>query len=153
MATEGRGLPRLACIGEEHAPILFPEMIRESKTARNWEIFVAMITIVVGNLTFIYVSANFTSLILRLQTRLEQYRFRLQNVDSYLKRNQVSREVRKRVKRFFRRSLEQESSGSDRLIVDEMPGALRREVLRANIMRRTIRPALQAHAFPFSSSH
>ena len=40
-----------------------------------------MLTIILSNISFIYLSANFTSLILRLQTRLEQYRFQLQGVD------------------------------------------------------------------------
>ena len=51
------------------------------ETARNWEILVAMLTIILSNISFIYLSANFTSLILRLQTRLEQYRFKLKGVD------------------------------------------------------------------------
>ena len=109
----------------------------KSKTAQHWEIGVAMLTIILGNLTFIYVSSNITALVLRLQTRLEQYRFKLKGVDKYLSRNRVSKEVRKRVKRFFRRSLEHES-GSDQQIIEQMPGALRREVLQ-DIYMRTLR--------------
>lgn len=109
----------------------------KSKTAANWEILVAMLTIILGNLTFIYVSSNITALVLRLQTRLEQYRFKLKGVDKYLSRNRVSKEVRKRVKRFFRRSLDHDDN-DDQKLIGEMPGNLRREVLQ-DIYMRTLR--------------
>ena len=44
---------------------------------------------------YIYVNANCTSIMLRMNTRMENYRTRLRGVDSYLRRNKVSRELRK----------------------------------------------------------
>ena len=105
--------------------------------ARNWEIVVAMLTIVVGNLTFIYVSANFTSLILRLNNQLENYRTRLQGVDNYLARNRVSKEMRTAVKRHFTIAFSH-GSDNDQALLEQMPHALRREVLK-NIYLRTMR--------------
>ena len=67
----------------------------QTQTAKNWEILSAIITMFIGQFTFIYMSANFTSLILRLQAKLEEYRFKLEGVDTYLTRNHVSKDVRK----------------------------------------------------------
>ena len=91
---------------------------------------------VASELAYVYTVANFTTLILRMQQRLEQYRFKLKGVDQYLRRNRVSKEVRKRVQRFFRRSLENESN--DDQIIAQMPGSLRREVMQ-DINMRTLR--------------
>ena len=43
---------------------------------------------------YIYVNANFTSIFLRLNTRMEQYRTRLNGIDTYLRKNKVLRERR-----------------------------------------------------------
>ena len=59
----------------------------------------AILVVVVATFVYIYVTANFTSLILRLNTQLENYRTRLQGVDRYLARNRVSKELRSAVKR------------------------------------------------------
>ena len=40
-----------------------------------------------------YVNANFTSIFLRLNTRMESYRTRLRGVDRYLRKNKVGRDI------------------------------------------------------------
>lgn len=71
------------------------------KPGEDWEFVCAVCVVVLATFVYIYVNANFTSLILRLNTQLESYRTRLQGVDRYLSRNRVSRELRTAVKRHF----------------------------------------------------
>lgn len=82
--------------------------------------------------------ANFTSIMLRLQQRLETYRDKLHAVDKYLSRNDVTRTVRKRVKRYFQHKLRNEDH--DQSLLEQMTPSLRREVLH-DIYMRTLRRA------------
>ena len=89
---------------------------------------VAILVVFASTFVYTYLTANFTSLILRFNSKLEAYRTRLQTVDQYLRRNQVSREVRKRVKRHFRCSLENDQT-TDAQLLDQMPHSLRRQLV------------------------
>ena len=69
---------------------------------------------------YIYVTANFTSMMLRVQQSLEQYRTRVENIDSYLRRNHVRHSLRKLVKQHFRQSFE--SAGmNDEVLLQQVP--------------------------------
>ncbi len=106
-----------------------------------WEFGFAIVVIWLASIVFIYVNANCTSLMLKLNQRLEQYRTRLQGVDVYLKRNQVSKEVQRSVKRHFRKSFDEDQINSDsHAVLDAMPRYLRRTVLQ-DIHMRTLRRA------------
>ena len=70
----------------------------ESVPGTLWEVVMGLGVGAGATLVFIYVNANCTSMMLRLNQQLEQYRTRLQGIDLYLKRNQVSRDVQKRIK-------------------------------------------------------
>lgn len=75
-------------------------------TGAAWELGVAIGIALVVSLVYIYVTANFTSMMLRVQQSLEQYRTRVENIDSYLRRNHVRHSLRKLVKQHFRQSFE-----------------------------------------------
>ncbi|KAL3922272.1 MAG: hypothetical protein SGPRY_004619 [Prymnesium sp.] len=106
-------------------------------TGRDWEVAVAIVVVVASFLCFMYMTSNITSLIMRQTQILEQYRQRLSEVDSYLVRNQVSKDVRRKVKRHFRMSLN-DSQAKDQKVLDQMPHTLRREVMH-DIYMRTMR--------------
>ena len=80
-------------------------------------------------------NANFTSIVLRLNTRMENYRTRLKGVDKYLRKNKVSRDLRKVVKRHFEQTFD---GDGDQAILEQLPHSLRREVLK-NIYLRSMR--------------
>jgi len=106
---------------------------------RSWEIMVAIITVVCSTLCFMYMNSNITSLIMRHTQVLETYRQRLSQVDGYLHRNQVSKEVRRSVKLHFRMTLDN-NEAKDKELLDQMPHTLRRQVLY-DIHMRTMRRA------------
>ena len=106
-------------------------------------------------------------MMIRLNSRLEQYRTQLAGIDAYLKRNkvsashapalgtppqlalitnrapaldvQVSKDVSKRVKRHFVRA-NRTDAGSDKALLESLPPSLQREVLQ-DIHMRTLRRA------------
>ena len=79
------------------------------RTGRDWEVIAALVVSFAATFIFIYVNANFTSIFLRLNTRMENYRSRLNGIDTYLKRNKVSRELRKVVRKHFEATYNQNS--------------------------------------------
>lgn len=62
----------------------------ERLTANWWEVAVAILYGLIVSFVYIYITANFTSMILQQQQALEQYRSRAQSIDGYLKRNHVT---------------------------------------------------------------
>ena len=66
---------------------------------------------------------------------MESYRTRLRGVDRYLRKNKVSKELRRTVKRHFEQSYDQDT---DDKILDQLPHGLRRELLK-NIYLRSMR--------------
>ena len=101
----------------------------------------AMVIVVASTVFFIYVNANCTSLMLKLNERLVSYRTRLQGVEVYMKRNRVSKDVQQTVRRHFRRSFDEEHGGlKNDAVLDAMPPSLRRTVL-LDIHMRTLRRA------------
>ena len=106
-----------------------------------WEYCFAISIVIVSTFVYIYVNANCTSLMLKLNTRLEQYRARLQGVELYLKRNQVSKDIQRAVKRHFKRSFDEDQIHSNsHAVLEAMPRYLRRTVLQ-DIHMRTVRRA------------
>ena len=106
-------------------------------SGKDWEVLSAVGVVVVATFVYIYVNANFTSLILRLNTKLENYRTRLQGVDAYLVRNKVSKELRTAVKRHFTHAFSH-GTEADATLLEQMPHSLRRAVL-ADIYMTTLR--------------
>ncbi|KAL1521874.1 hypothetical protein AB1Y20_021525 [Prymnesium parvum] len=104
---------------------------------REWEVTVAIIVVIGSTLCFMYMNSNITSLIMRHTQVLENYRLRLSQVDGYLKRNQVSKEVRRSVKRHFRMNMD-DSQAKDQALLEQMPHTLKRQVLY-DIHMRTMR--------------
>eukprot|EP00327_Prymnesium_parvum_P014728 CAMPEP_0113246232 /NCGR_PEP_ID=MMETSP0008_2-20120614/9358_1 /TAXON_ID=97485 /ORGANISM="Prymnesium parvum" /LENGTH=1137 /DNA_ID=CAMNT_0000093969 /DNA_START=33 /DNA_END=3446 /DNA_ORIENTATION=- /assembly_acc=CAM_ASM_000153 len=105
----------------------------------DWEVGAAIVVAVVATFAYIYINANFTTMMIRLNSRLEQYRAQLAGIDAYLTRNKVSKDVCKRVKRHFARS-QQATASADKALLDSLPGSLQREVLQ-DIHMRTLRAA------------
>ena len=103
-----------------------------------WEYLFAIVVVVVSTFVYIYVNANCTSLMLKLNTRLENYRTRMQGVELYLKRNEVSKDVQRAVRRHFRQSFDEDQKSS--AVLDAMPRYMRRTVLQ-DIHMRTLRRA------------
>ena len=70
-----------------------------------------------------------------------RYRTRLQGVEQYLKRNRVSKEVQRSVRRHFRQSFEQDQINTEsHAVLDALPRSLRASVLQ-DIHMRTLRRA------------
>ncbi|KAL3930192.1 MAG: hypothetical protein SGPRY_001643 [Prymnesium sp.] len=55
----------------------------------DWEVGFAIVVMVVATFAFIYLNANCTTMIIRLNSRLETYREQLAKIDAYLVRNKV----------------------------------------------------------------
>ncbi|KAL1521906.1 hypothetical protein AB1Y20_021556 [Prymnesium parvum] len=108
-----------------------------SHPGRNWEAFMAFLVAFVVTFAFMYMNANFTSLVIRANSRLLQYRVRLGQVNAYLRRNKVSSEVCKRVRRYFARQ-QQSALASDKAILQTLPTSLQKEVMR-DIHARTLK--------------
>ena len=69
---------------------------------------------------------------LKLNQRLQLYRTKMNGVDAYLKRNHVSKDVQRSVKRHFRKSFEEDQINSEsHAVLEAMPRYLRRTVLQA----------------------
>ena len=128
------------------------DIINEDGTeaGAHWETIWAILVVILATFVYIYVNANFTSLILRLNTQLETYRTRLQGVDSYLQRNKVSRELRRAVKRHFTHTFTQ-GADADQSLIEQMPHALRRAVLAAEQAPEEERIQLQRQRLEVSS--
>ena len=107
----------------------------QQQEGRDWEVAAALLITFVSTFIYIYVNANFTSIMLRLNTRMDNYRTRLKGVDKYLRKNKVSRDLRRLVKRHYEHTYDHDS---DQMILDQLPHALRREVLK-NIYLRSMR--------------
>eukprot|EP00966_Prymnesium_polylepis_P137686 3181959-Prymnesium_polylepis.1 len=105
----------------------------------DWEVGAALVVAFMATFVYIYINANFTTMMIRLNSRLEQYRTQLAGVDAYLKRNKVSKDVSKRVKRHFARA-NRADTGGDKALLDSLPPSLSREVLQ-DIHMRTLRRA------------
>ena len=105
------------------------------QSSRDWEVGVALAVTFFATFIYIYLNANFTSIFLRMNTRMEQYRTRLAGVDNYLRRNKVSRDLRRVVKKHFEHTYNQDSES---VVLEQMPHSLRREVLK-NIYLRSMR--------------
>ena len=118
-----------------HVDIVSPESTGEG---RDWEVGAAIGVAIVATFVYIYINANFTTMMIRLNSRLEQYRSQLAGLDAYLTRNKVSRDVRKRVKRHFTRSHSGANSSTEKALLESMPQSLQREVLQ-DIHMRTLR--------------
>jgi len=109
------------------------------EVGRDWEIGAAIVVAFVATFVYIYINANFTTMMIRLNSRLEQYRTQLAGIDAYLKRNKVSKDVSKRVKRHFVRA-NRTDAGSDKALLESLPPSLQREVLQ-DIHMRTLQRA------------
>ena len=74
------------------------------REGREWEVGMALVVTFVATFIYIYVNANFTSIVLRMNSRMEAHRSRIKGVDTYLRKNKVSRELRKVRQRPFKES-------------------------------------------------
>eukprot|EP00966_Prymnesium_polylepis_P113881 2632195-Prymnesium_polylepis.1 len=112
----------------------------ESQNAgRDWEVFAAIVVAIIATFVYIYINANFTTMMIQLNSRLMEYRAQLAGVDDYLKRNKVSRDVCKRVKRHIART---HTGTAEKQLFDNLPPSLQRDVLQ-DIHMRTLRRYLR----------
>lgn len=117
------------------------DIINDDRTneGTDWEVCMAVLVVLFATFVYIYVNANFTSMMLRFNTRLEDYRKKLQGLDLYLERNKVSRDLQRIVRRYCRKKFSEDGSSiKDEDILEQMPRSLRREVL-LDIYMRTLR--------------
>lgn len=125
-------------------------------TGAAWELGVAVGVALAASLVYIYVTANFTSMVLRGQQSLEQYRTRVENIDAYLRRNHVRPSLRRLVRQHFKQSYE--SSGmNDDLLLQQMPVWLASPACQPGLLLQQIcvwllcqpcTPALPLPSFP-----
>ena len=107
--------------------------------AATWEIFFCIIVILVATLLYIYITANFTSMMIRVYQNLEKYRVRVAHVESYLKRHRVRASLCRLVRQHVKASYENAGRDDDALL-RELPRSLRRELM-IDINMRTLRTA------------
>lgn len=110
-----------------------------SDSGKDWEVAAAIVVAITGTFAYIYINANFTTMMIRLNSQLEQYRAKLAGIDAYLSRNKVTKDVQKRVKRHFS-SLHSADASAEKTLLDSLPYALQKEVLQ-DIHMRTLRRA------------
>ncbi|KAL3916106.1 MAG: hypothetical protein SGPRY_006961, partial [Prymnesium sp.] len=108
-----------------------------SLPSSDWEAVVALAVALVVTFAFMYMNSNFTSLMIRLNKKLENYRAMLARVDAYLQRNKVSKDICKRVRRHFSRT---STTSNDSEVLSALPPSLQREVL-ADIHMHTLAAA------------
>ena len=89
---------------------------------------------------YIYITANCTSVMMRVYQSLEQYRSRVTLVDSFLRRNKVRSSLRRLVRLHFKQEFTEGQSMTDDTLLRQMPQGLRREVM-IDINMRTLRVA------------
>jgi len=119
-----------------HADIVSPDA---SDSGKDWEVAAAIVVAITATFAYIYINANFTTMMIRLNSQLEQYRAKLAGIDAYLSRNKVSKDVQKRVKRHFS-SLHSADASAEKALLETLPYALQKEVLQ-DIHMRTLRRA------------
>ena len=105
----------------------------------TWEIIIAIIIMLVVSLVYIWVTANFTSMMLRVYQNLEKYRQRVTQVDSYLRRHRVRASLCRLVRQHIKQAYENAGRDDDALL-RELPRSLRRELM-IDINMRTLRRA------------
>ena len=106
----------------------------EVNGGKVWEFVVATVVVVASSFLYIYIDANFTSMMLRFYGEVETYRNRIGAIDGYLKRNRVDTRLRVLVKQHFKETYQSEGKDDDTLL-KQMPRSLRREVLKHINMR------------------
>jgi hypothetical protein len=70
-----------------HVDIVSRDM---SDAGKDWEVAAAIVVALVATFAYIYINANFTTMMIRLNSQLENYRTKLAGIDAYLSRNKVS---------------------------------------------------------------
>lgn len=94
-----------------------------------WEFIVAIIIVIFASGLYLYIDANFTSMMLRFYGEVESYRARIGAIDGYLKRHRVDNRLRVLVKQHFKETYQSEGK-DDAALLAQMPRSLRREVLK-----------------------
>eukprot|EP00966_Prymnesium_polylepis_P325550 7381524-Prymnesium_polylepis.1 len=95
----------------------------------DWEICVAIIVLLLVSLLYIFVVGNATALLLKKHQQVDSYRTKLADVDGYLRK----RRVRSALSRLVRQHVKDSWTSKDKIddsFLDELPRALRNEVLR-----------------------
>jgi hypothetical protein len=62
--------------------------------SRDWEVAAAIVVALVATFGYFYINANFTTMMIQLNSRLMEYRAQLAGIDAYLRRNKVRRRMR-----------------------------------------------------------
>ena len=104
-----------------------------------WELAISAFIVVIASVLYIWMTANFTTMMLRVYKNLEDYRIRISQVESYLKRYRVRPSLARLVRQHVRQAHENAGKDDD-VIIQQLPRSLRRELM-IDINMRTLRRA------------
>ena len=104
-----------------------------------WELAFSAFIVVIASILYIWMTANFTTMMLRIYKNLEDYRIRISQVESYLKRYRVRPSLARLVRQHVRQAHENAGKDDD-VIIQQLPRSLRRELM-IDINMRTLRRA------------
>lgn len=100
-----------------------------AEKVHEWEVGFGLVVIALSTVMYTFVVAHATTIILRADTRVQEYRNRLEKVDLYLSKCRVSHDLRTLVRQHFRSAFEDRTVDDD-VILAQMPRTLRIEVMR-----------------------
>lgn len=120
-----------------HVDVIDEDPSRAS--GETWEIMIAIVIIFAATLLYIWITANFTSMMIKVYQNLEKYRLRVSHVESYLKKHRVRATLCRLVRQHLKQAYENAGRDDDTLL-RELPRSLRRELM-IDINMRTLRMA------------
>jgi len=110
-----------------HVDIIYGET--EENKGDVWEVLIAMVVMLLATLVYTTVIANVTSVLLRQDRQVEQYRMHLEQVEQYLSHRRVRPDLRRLVRKHFQDALSSDPK-DDAALLQQMPRTLRVEVMR-----------------------